>query len=63
VVYYSQGKNPNVNKKRSGLKMSDTLKATIMHEVEILEDEELLILVYSFILGIIEGLGKDNASA
>lgn len=43
--------------------MSDTLKATIMHEVEILEDEELLILVYSFILGILEGLGKDNASA
>ena len=42
--------------------MSDTLKATIMHEVEILEDEELLVLVYSFILGIIEGLSKDNTS-
>jgi hypothetical protein len=43
--------------------MSDTLKATIMREVEILEDEELLFLVYSFILGILEGLGKDNSSA
>ena len=62
MVYYSQGQNPNVNKK--GVEeMSDTLKATIMHEVEILEDEQLLVLVYSFILGIIEGLGKDNASA
>lgn len=43
--------------------MSDTLRATIIKQVEILEDEELLALVYAFILGILEGLGKDNASA
>jgi hypothetical protein len=32
-----------------------------MHEVEILEDEELLSLVYSFISGILEAL-EDKAS-
>ncbi len=42
--------------------MSDTLKAAIMEEVEILEDEELLVLVYSFLSGIIEGLQENNAS-
>ena len=43
--------------------MSDTLKATIIKEVEILEDEELLYLVHSFLLGIIEGLRENNTSA
>ena len=42
--------------------MSDLLKATIIHEVEILEDEELLALVYSFINGIARGLRKNNTS-
>ena len=40
-----------------------TLKATIINQVETLEDEELLALVYSFITGIFEVLNKDNASA
>lgn len=38
------------------------LRATIHNQVEILEDEELLVLVYSFIVGILEALNKDNAS-
>lgn len=38
------------------------LKATIHNQVEILEDEELLALVYSFIVGILEALNKSNAS-
>lgn len=38
------------------------LKATIINQVEILEDEELLALVYSFLTGILEALNKDNAS-
>lgn len=43
--------------------MLDALKATIIEEVEILEDEELLFLVHSFISGIIEGLSENNTSA
>ena len=39
-----------------------TLKATIISQVETLEDEELLALVYSFVSGILEVLNKDNAS-
>lgn len=38
------------------------LKATIINQVEILEDEELLSLVYSFISGILEAL-EDKASS
>ena len=37
-----------------------TLKATIINQVETLEDEELLALVYSFVSGILEVLSKDN---
>ena len=43
--------------------MSDLLKATIIHEVEILEDEELLALVYSFVNGILEALNTNNTSS
>ena len=39
-----------------------TLKATIINQVETLEDEELLALVYSFVSGILEVLNKDKAS-
>ena len=38
------------------------LRATIISQVEILEDEELLALVYVFMLGIMEGLDKNNLS-
>jgi hypothetical protein len=41
--------------------MSD-IKATIIREVEILDDEDLLALVYFFLTGILEALNKDNAS-
>lgn len=60
VVYYSQGNNPNKNKK--DVDQMSTLKATIINQVETLEDEELLALVYSFVSGILEVLNKDNAS-
>lgn len=42
--------------------MSDVLKATIISQVEVLEDEELLALVYSFISGILEALNDNDVS-
>ena len=39
------------------------LKATIINQVEVLEDEDLLALVYFFISGILEALNTNNTSS